>query len=130
MWPSRIENPIFLLNIYGHYPSLADVEVTSLQIIRDGPSLKLSFISKVLPYRPPTKWEPFNAVGFELNFFGLKAVNVVHMASHGLSTIKMQDGYGAISMSCEGALKCSLTCGFLLVDKIAGLLQSDEEDWS
>jgi hypothetical protein len=130
MWPSRVENPIFLLNIYGHYPSLADVEVTSLRLIRDGPSLKLSFISEALPYRPQVKWGKFNAVGFELNFFDLKAINIDHMASHGLSTIEMKDGHGAISMTCRGALRCSLTCGFLFVDRIAGLLQSDEDDRS
>jgi hypothetical protein len=130
MWPTRVENPIFLLNIYGHYPSLADVEVTKLLLDRDGPSVKLSFISKVLPYRPPVKWEKFNAVFFQLRLFDMKALSIDHFASHGLSTIRMKDGHGLISMVCEGAVRCSLACGFLFIDRIEGLLQSDEDDTS
>lgn len=34
MWPLRIENPIFLQTIYGHYPDLSSVEITKAEINR------------------------------------------------------------------------------------------------
>ncbi|MER8884097.1 Imm50 family immunity protein [Mesorhizobium sp. M0816] len=76
MWPLRIENPIFLQTIYGNYPDLSSVEVTKAEINRDGPSMYLSFISTVLPYRPPAKWAAFNAVSFGLEFIAVESISL------------------------------------------------------
>ena len=124
MWPLRIENPIFLQTIYGHYPDLSSVEITSATMSRDGPSMHLSFISTVLPYRPPAKWAAFNAVSFRLEFIDVVSISFRRFESHGSSSIRMWDDEGNILLTCEGAVRLSLTCKFMRVGNISALLQS------
>jgi hypothetical protein len=124
MWPLRIENPIFFQTIYGHYPDLSSVEVTKAEITRDGPSLHLHFLSTHLPYRPPVKWGPFNAVHFELGFESVESISVRKFQSHGRSAVRMWDDAGKILLTCEGAVRLSLTCQFMRIIRISGLLQS------
>ena len=124
MWPLRIENPIFLQTIYGHYPDLSSVEIVSATMGRDGPTMHLSFISTVLPYRPPAKWGEFNAVSFGLEFLDVESVSLRKFESHGTSSIRMWDDAGKILLTCEGAVRLSLTSKFMRVGSISGFLQS------
>ncbi|RAZ85391.1 hypothetical protein DPM33_29875 [Mesorhizobium hawassense] len=124
MWPLRIENPIFLQTIYGHYPDLSSVEITSATMDRDGPSMHLSFISTVLPYRPPAKWREFNAVSFALEFMAVETISLRKFRSHGLRAIRMWDEDGKILLTCEGAARLSLTCQWMRIIGITGILQS------
>ncbi|MGX9147381.1 Imm50 family immunity protein [Mesorhizobium sp. 128a] len=123
MWPLRIENPIFLETIYGHYPDLSSVEITAATMHRDGPSMHLSFISTILPYRPPAKWGEFNAVSFALEFIAVESISLRKFKSHGRSAIRMWDDAGKILLTCEGAVRLSLTCGWLQIKAISGLRQ-------
>ncbi|RUX31204.1 hypothetical protein EOA23_11185 [Mesorhizobium sp. M2A.F.Ca.ET.042.01.1.1] len=124
MWPLRIENPIFLQTIYGHFPDLSSVEITSATMDRDGPSMHLSFISTVLPYRPPAKWGKFNAVSSRLEFLDVESVSLRKFESYGTSSIRMWDDAGKILLTCEGAVRLSLTSKFMRVGRISGFLQS------
>ena len=124
MWPLRIENPIFLQTIYGHYPDLSSVEITSSTMSRDGPSMRLSFISTVLPYRPPKKWGPFNAVVFELVFFAVDSVSLRRFQGNGFSSIRMWDDGGKVLLTCEGAVRLSPTSRYLYIKGISGISQS------
>jgi hypothetical protein len=124
MWPLRIENPIVLQTIYGNYPDLSSVEITTALMNRDGPSLHLSFISTVLPYRPPVKWGAFNAVSFGLEFIAVESISLRKLKSHGRSAIRMWDDEGKILLACEGAARLSLTCQFMRIKSISGILLS------
>ncbi|TPI30433.1 hypothetical protein FJW08_15085 [Mesorhizobium sp. B3-2-1] len=124
MWPLRIENPIFLQNIYGNYPDLSSVEITSAAMNRDGPSMHLSFMSTVLPYRPPAKWGEFNAVSFGLEFIGIETISLRKFQSNGLSAIRMWDDAGKILLTCEGTVRLSLTCQAMHISSIWGFLLS------
>ncbi|MER8592995.1 immunity 50 family protein [Mesorhizobium sp. M1182] len=124
MWPLRIENPIFLQTIYGNYPDLSSVEVTKAEINREGPSMYLSFISTVLTYRPPAKWAAFNAVSFGLEFIAVESISLRKFRSHGWSAIRMWDDAGRILLTCEGAVRLSLTCQYMRIKNISGVLRS------
>ncbi|MER8378217.1 MULTISPECIES: Imm50 family immunity protein [unclassified Mesorhizobium] len=124
MWPLRIENPIFLQTIYGNYPDLSSVEVTGAKMDRNGPSMHLSFISTVLPYRPPAKWAAFNAVSFGLEFIAVESISLRKFQSHGSSAIRMWDDAGRILLTCEGAVRLSLTCQYMRIKNISGVLLS------
>ncbi|MER8637262.1 Imm50 family immunity protein [Mesorhizobium sp. M0664] len=124
MWPLRIENPIFLQTIYGNYPDLSSVQVTKAEINREGPSMYLSFISTVLPYRPPAKWAAFNAVSFGLEFIAVESISLRKFRSHGWSAIRMWDDAGRILLTCEGAVRLSLTCQYMRIKNISGVLRS------
>ncbi|MDX8518807.1 Imm50 family immunity protein [Mesorhizobium dulcispinae] len=122
MWPLRIENPIFLQTIYGHYPDLSSVEITSATMGRDGPIMHLSFISTVLPYRPPAKWGAFNAVSFGLEFLAVESVSLRKFQSHGSSSIRMWDDAGKILLTCDGAVRLSLTSQSMRVGGMSGVM--------
>ncbi|QND57579.1 Imm50 family immunity protein [Mesorhizobium huakuii] len=124
MWPLRIENPIFLQTVYGNYPDLSSVEITSATMGRDGPSMHLSFISTIRPYRPPAKWGEFNAVSFGLEFIAVETISLRKFESHGWSAIKMWDDAGKILLTCEGAVRLSLTCQFMRIKSMSGVLRS------
>jgi hypothetical protein len=124
MWPLRIENPIYLEQIYGNQPDLSQVEVTSAQFKRDGATLNLSFISKILPYRPPSRWGQFNAVIFELDFFPLTSLSLRKFGTNGFSCLRMWDEDGSILLTCEGAVQLTTKCQYLRIEKISGVLQS------
>jgi hypothetical protein len=124
MWPLRIENPVYLQTIYGNHPDLSSVEITSAMMGRDGPSMRLSFISTVLPYRPPTRWGKFNAVSFGLEFIAVETISLRKFKSHGRSAIRMWDDEGKILLTCEGAVRLSLVCQHLYIKSISGILQS------
>lgn len=121
MWPLRIENPIFLQNIYGNYPDLSAVKITSANFHRDGPTLSLAFLTDNLPYRPPNKWGQFNTVAFSLDFFGIEKVSVRQFGRYGLSSVRMWDKEGKILLMCDGTVRLSLTCEFLRIADIRGL---------
>ncbi|TIM21566.1 MAG: hypothetical protein E5Y74_13410 [Mesorhizobium sp.] len=124
MWPLRIENPIFLQTIYGNYPDLSSVEVISAKMDREGPTMHLSFISTILPYRPPAKWGAFNAVSFGLEFIAVESVSLRKFESHGRSSIRMWDDAGKILLTCEGAVRLSLTSRWMRIHGISGYLLS------
>jgi hypothetical protein len=126
MWSRMMENTIFLLDIYGHYPSLENVEVTRLEIDRNGPSLAICFQSKVRPYKPPRKWGSFNRVHFEINYFGLKKINVGQFLRTGSTTIRMWDQDDGIALECRGAVSVESRCEFARVAKITGLLVDED----
>jgi hypothetical protein len=121
MWPLRIENPEYLQEIYGNYPDISSVEVTRAEFKRDGAALRLSFISKSLPYKPPAKWGRFNAAIFDLQFFPIKSLSLRRFDSNGASSLRMWDEEGAILLTC--AVRLSLTCLYMRIDRISGLLK-------
>ncbi|RWD31469.1 Imm50 family immunity protein [Mesorhizobium sp.] len=123
MWPLRIENPIFLQTIYGHYPDLSSVEVTKAEISLDGPSLHLHFISTRLPTGLPSNADHSTRC-IELAFEGVESISVRKFQSHDRSAVRMWDDAGNILLTCEGTVRLSMTCQFMRIIKISGLLQS------
>jgi hypothetical protein len=126
MWSRMLENTHFLLSIYGHFPSLENVEVTRLEIDRVGLSLMISFITKGLPYKPPTKWGLFNRVYFQIQFFGLEEINLSQFLYTGSTTIRMWDHEDGIAMECSGAVSIGSRCKFARIAMITGLLVDED----
>ncbi|TIV71200.1 MAG: hypothetical protein E5V79_06190 [Mesorhizobium sp.] len=78
----------------------------------------------MLPYRPPAKWGKFNAVSSRLEFLDVESVSLRKFESYGTSSIRMWDDAGKILLTCEGAVRLSLTSKFMRVSRISGFLQS------
>jgi len=122
MWPKRVEDSKFLLDIYGHYPNLECIEVTALHIDAGARTLTLSFLSRNLPYRPPAHWEEFNKVFFQIQCFPIASIDLSRFDPLGLSTLRMWDAEALLSIESRGAVDLSLRCEFLRINKLVGLL--------
>jgi len=127
MWPLRVEKSDFLLKIYGHYPSLDDVAVTELVVSRDGPSVRLSFLSSVLPYKPPAHWNNFNRVSLGMHFVDVSSISISKFDRVGRSRISMWDQGSEIAACCDGATEFDLRFRHLVIDRISGVLSDELE---
>lgn len=61
---------------------------------------------------------------FELVFEGVEPISVRKLQSHDRSAVRMWDDAGKNLLTCEGAVRLSMTCQFKRIIKISGLLQS------
>ncbi|WP_374684831.1 Imm50 family immunity protein [Mesorhizobium sp. J428] len=122
MWPARVENSTFLLGIYGHYPNLDNIEVTAIHIDAGARTLTLSFLSRNLPYKPPSNWEEFNKVLFQLQFFPIESIDLSRFDYLGFSTLRMWDLGSFINVESKGAMDLCLQCVFVRINKLVGLL--------
>ena len=127
MWPLRVDRSDFLLEIYGHYPSLDSVEVTELVLSREGPSIKLSLLAPTLPYNPPTQWKPSNQVFFGLQLISIDSVEITKLSFDGRSQIRMWDQGPHIRAQCLGAAKFDIQFQHLAIDRISGVLSGEPE---
>ncbi|EBX4817070.1 hypothetical protein BL470_005232 [Escherichia coli] len=128
MWPTRIHNPVFLRNLYGDPPDLGAVELNHVDLSREGPELRLSIISRVLPANPPAKWGAFNRVLFSLRCFDLQSVEITSFGRAGLSFIRMWDDGPGIRLSVEGVCRIEAEFRWLYVDSIDGGLLEERSD--
>ncbi|RWD93784.1 hypothetical protein [Mesorhizobium sp.] len=71
-----------------------------------------------------SKWGAFNAVSFGLEFLAVESISLRKFESHGMSSIRMWDDAGKILLTCEGAVRLSLTSESMRVGSISGFLQT------
>ena len=121
MWPRLVSKADFLLDIYGHYPSLDDVEVTEMFLSREGSSARIAFLSNILPYKAPAYWKPFNRVHFRLFLVGIESVQVEKFGRVGQSQLRMWDESMDVRATCKGAVDFDIRFRHLIVDRVSGL---------
>lgn len=123
MWPLRIENSQRLINVYGNLPELNSVEITFIDLSRDGPSARVGLITQRLPFNPPTRWGKFNAVLIELLFFEIFEIEIRRFSRIGISQIDIEDIESRIFANIVGAVEAKILFRDLFVMKIDGLLR-------
>jgi hypothetical protein len=55
-WHEYLQNPEAVTERYEDVPPLASVELTKLELLREGPTVILSLILPTYPTRPPARW--------------------------------------------------------------------------
>jgi hypothetical protein len=63
-----------------------------------------------------------------LQFFPVGSISLNRFESEGHSSLKMWDDHGSIRVLCDGAMQLSMTCGFLYVQGISGLMVEGHDD--
>jgi hypothetical protein len=77
MWWDLAINPKVILAYYSHPPLLHEVEVHSLQLNRDGPTLELLVEMPRFPDCPSSRWPVgANASQATLRFFDLRGISL------------------------------------------------------
>ena len=69
MWYEYLHNSTFICMLYKDVPDLENIEIAGVQVVSDGPTIKIGFDFPRFADFPPKKWDPsFNTVGMVLEF--------------------------------------------------------------
>jgi Immunity protein 50 len=120
MWPQKIHKSEHLKNLYREIPDFGEIEIVNLCIYRDGPMLRLNFISDILPVNAPLKWKLFNRVSVSLDYFVVSDINFREIFTRGTSTINSNID----RISVMGAFNIEFMCEFVVVKAIEPMLYS------
>jgi hypothetical protein len=78
MWIDELENPQAIRNIFPNCPDLTGVELMTVNIDRDGPTVIVNIGVNELPPQIPPKWkaEKANALVIKLQLLAVTAVSI------------------------------------------------------
>jgi Immunity protein 50 len=78
MWIDELENPQAIRNIFPNCPDLTGVELMTVSIDRDGPTVVVNIGVNELPPQIPPKWEgeKANALVIKLQLLAVTAVSI------------------------------------------------------
>ena len=99
-WPELLADPRTIRAIFGEAPSLDQVELHSITLRRDGPTVALNVVlaESEFPPFPSRKWREagFNRVALEILCIGVRALEI-----RGLETTPIFD----LKIAAEGRLR-------------------------
>jgi hypothetical protein len=61
MWTPLLENPEAITSLYAEEPSLTSIRLMSIELLEDGPTVRLNLDLHDYPLRPPARWSRINA---------------------------------------------------------------------
>ncbi len=78
MWHELAQNPQAISSIYKSVPPLKRTRLSVLNLLEDGPALRLHLHPPEFPETAPARWarQKFNRVMIELHFYGLKGLTI------------------------------------------------------
>lgn len=78
MWHQFAQNPQAISSIYKSIPSLQRARLSVLNLLEDGPALRLHLHPTEFPEVAPARWarQQFNRVMIELHFYGLNGLKI------------------------------------------------------
>ena len=78
MWLDELENPEAINSVFETAPSLDEVEIVSVSMDRDGPTVVLAVALHESPSKPSPRWQRTgaNAVTLNLQMFAVEAVKM------------------------------------------------------
>jgi hypothetical protein len=112
-WLDLAENPEAVKSAFDLAPSLKDVEVISLHLDRNGPTVVVEVALNEQPSKPSFRWERngVNAVNLKLELLGVESLTLDGWASENPVTIGIQrDDSTKITVRITG-LTTEFTCG-------------------
>jgi len=93
-WLDLAENPEAVRSTFEVAPSLTDVEVVSVLIDRDGPTVAVEITLNEQPSKPSPRWEKIaaNAINLKLQLLGVESVALDGWATENKATIDIHPG--------------------------------------
>ena len=91
-WLEAVENPEAVTGLFEHAPSLENVEITTVELNRDGPTLTLSILLREYPTHPPARWqrEGSNAAALRLQMIGVESLTFEGWTTENRATITLE----------------------------------------
>jgi len=123
MWTETLDNPEAIKSVFDVPPSLEGVEIVSIVMGRDGPTVVLAISLNEPPSRPSPKWQRMraNAVSLKLQLFAVKSFSLEGWATDTKANLQVEGTKGkSVTVSAVGpniSLRCS--CRFLSVQGIS-----------
>lgn len=120
-WPELLDDPRTVRAIFGDAPSLERVELVSITLDRDGPTVVLDLVlaASEYPLFPPHKWRE---AGFNRATLCLKCVGVRSVEIRGLETTPILDleiereGSSRRVRGATAEMSLDITADWLVVD--------------
>ena len=129
MWWEIAENPRLVLAYYSHPPKLRAVEVHSIRLNRDGPTLELLVEMPSFPDKPSPRW-PTNANTAQavLRFFDLREISLSGWGTTNVGELIIERIGGIVQFRFDGATaQLSGVAGFFDVTSVTGYVTDNTE---
>ena len=122
-WAELAENPKALTSLFDEVPSLSNVEILSIKMDRDGPTVDLVVAVKEYPGSPPLRWRTNreHAVAINLQLMALESFRIEGWSTenHGEITV-FRNGEGKLELFAKGVdFQVRSTFGFLRIVRVS-----------
>ena len=127
-WYKMLLNPQALERLYDDVPALRGVELYSVHLKRDGPTLGLILDLPRFPDHPSARWPPeSNAIQVSLSFYTIRNARMVGWSSRMLADINFdcstnQMRVGIVGIDAE--LDLSFDCESFSIDRISAYINN------
>jgi len=121
-WLDLVENPQAISSIYNHAPSLEQLEIMSVKLDREGPTVELTLALREFPTPSPKRWPlEANAVTVHLQLMGVQSLEILGWSTTNTAAVELErTDAGAIRVKAVGSTtKLVATCGFVRISQIA-----------
>ena len=129
-WQNLLENPEAIASLFDGAPSLENVDIASITMDHDGPTVTLSILLRDFPNKPSPrrKTTGVNAVAMRLQLLGLESLTIEGWSILNRATINIErrdaDRIQLAAVGQKLRLKC--TCGWLRVEGVTGYHREKE----
>jgi Immunity protein 50 len=126
VWWELALNPRVVLAYYNSPPELRGVEVHSVRLLRDGPTLELVAELPCFPDRPSPRWPAgANMAQAGMQFFDLREVSLAGWGTSNTGDLRIEGSEGAIRFRFEcPTSQLAGVAGFFDVTGISGYITS------
>ncbi|MDH1262928.1 Imm50 family immunity protein [Pseudomonas sp. GD03944] len=128
VWTEILVDATALRAVYGQdTPSLEGINLHSIEIERDGPSVLLRFDLRDFPKKPPKKWtiSAFNRVQLSLLAVGVSELQINGLRSDCMINLEITKENGIIHIrSYHGAIKIDIKAEHLLLGSISSYCEA------
>lgn len=127
MWWQLAQNPHELLAYYSSPPQLIGVEIQSVHIHHDGPTVELTADLPFYPDKPSPRWPVgANTAQIGLRFFGVREITLAGWSTNNVGDLIIAETGGVLTFqfACSAA-KLTGVARFFDVMGISGYIKGD-----
>lgn len=122
-WNESTLNPKVLLGYYEQAPSLEQVELHRISLLRDGPTAEIVFDVSTFPEKPSSKWPSgANTCQIVIRAIGLSQVELTKWATQCSGRLEVNPAQGALELVFSGAAKFRFLCSHIEVAGVSGYI--------
>lgn len=121
MWYEKLDNPLYMTNLYDEVPLLEDVKIHSIDVVLGGAQVDLVLELPSFPDNVPKRRvrEGYSKVSLQLSLFTIEEFNLVYKekcrGSFNIGSITIEDTDDGLGMIIVGGvyLKVSFSSAFI-----------------
>ena len=125
-WLAQTENPAAITSLFSSPPSLENIEIMSIKIDCDGPTVDLRLGLREYPKSPPVRWKQLhaNAVVLDLQLMAIVSIKLDGWSTTNNATVSIQRAGARLEVRVTGpTLELRCNCGYVRISGISGYRQ-------